>query len=134
MGPTNIGHNCMAWSALASGVLTCKYNSQVPSGSRFDVEQHTNVDFYWRRKLQGPDSKALVGELQRLARLALVVDCTPAQLALAWALSQHNVSTVILGVTTQGQLLENLQALKIANMMTPQVKTQLDQLFATLAD
>ena len=46
------------------------------------------------------------------------LQCTVGQLALAWCLVNENVSTVLLGATTEAQLEENLGSLQVALRMS----------------
>jgi aryl-alcohol dehydrogenase-like predicted oxidoreductase len=62
--------------------------------------------------------------LRSLALLSQETGYSAAQLALAWLLRQRENSTVLLGVSSTEQLLENLGALDVC--MTDEVKAQLD--------
>ena len=44
-----------------------------------------------------------------------------AQLALAWCLSNDDVSTVITGASSPEQVVENIAALEVAERLTPDV-------------
>merc|ERR1719419_33041 len=81
------------WGPLSSGLLTGKYAQQMPLDSRFayglrsaaaGAQQRATAD------LQGKSAAAL-----RLAPLARELDCSLAQLAIAWCLTNMHVSTVI---------------------------------------
>ncbi|KAJ6450575.1 voltage-gated potassium channel beta-2 subunit [Mycena vitilis] len=80
------GYGTMLWSPLASGMLTGKYNDGIPEGSRFAAEATSKT-----------------------ARLK----STPSALALAWSAKNSNTSTIILGVSSAAQLVQNLEALKL---------------------
>ena len=58
------------------------------------------------------------------------VGCTTAQLSLAWAASNPNVSSVILGASRVEQLEENLQALDVLAGLTDEHKTRINEIFA----
>jgi len=87
------------WSPLCQGILTGKYNEGVaPSGSRFDKENAGNP--FSRMFLQGEEKKAeSLKMLNDLAALAKELGCTMAQLALAWAIANKDVSVALLGFT-----------------------------------
>ncbi|GMF23925.1 unnamed protein product [Phytophthora lilii] len=51
----------------------------------------------------------------QLAEVAKEVGCTLPQLAIAWSVSNENVSTVLLGASRIEQLDENLKALEFAD-------------------
>ncbi|CAE6440481.1 unnamed protein product [Rhizoctonia solani] len=107
------------WSALASGLLTGKYNDGVPKGSRFD----TNPDFFKNTveslsKEEGQKKIEKVKDLTAFAEKEL--NCSVANLALAWAASHPNASTVILGATKPEQVIDNLKALEVLKKITPE--------------
>lgn len=85
------------WSPLASGLLTGKYNDGIPEDSRFA----TNKSFFENtvKQLQTPEGKAKIEKVRKLTTIAEKLGGNTAQLALAWAAKNPNVSTVILGAT-----------------------------------
>ena len=56
-----------------------------------------------------------------LEPIAAGLDCSTAQLAIAWCLLNPNVSTVILGASKLRQLEENLGALEVLPKLTDDV-------------
>jgi aryl-alcohol dehydrogenase-like predicted oxidoreductase len=54
------------------------------------------------------------------------LDCTTAQLALAWCLKNPYVSTVITGASKPQQVEENMQALEVAPQLTPDVIEEIE--------
>jgi aryl-alcohol dehydrogenase-like predicted oxidoreductase len=64
-----------------------------------------------------------------LGKIAEELDCTTAQLALAWCLKNPNVSTVITGATSVKQLNENMKAAEVAPKITPAVLEKIDKAF-----
>lgn len=94
------------WSPLASGLLSGKYNDGVPAGSRATVKGYE----WLAERLTDPAKIAVV---RRLAPIAKDLDCTLAQLALAWCLKNAHVSTVITGASRVSQVEENLKALDV---------------------
>jgi aryl-alcohol dehydrogenase-like predicted oxidoreductase len=53
--------------------------------------------------------------------VAKELECTQAQLALAWCLKYPHVSTVITGASNPDQVRENMKALGVAERLTPPV-------------
>ncbi|KAL4167916.1 hypothetical protein KRP22_011324 [Phytophthora ramorum] len=51
-----------------------------------------------------------------------------AAFAIAWCLSNDNVSSVLMGAKTIQQLKQNLEALKVVELITPEVKTKINAL------
>lgn len=122
----DIGLGLTTWSPLASGLLTGKYRQGVPAGSRGAMQ---NVSFL-RDGLLDAQKNAAVGELEGIA---LQLDCSVAQLALAWVAHNPRVSSVILGASKLSQLQENLGALSVLPKLTPEVLAQMDAISAPLA-
>jgi aryl-alcohol dehydrogenase-like predicted oxidoreductase len=94
----------IVWSPMAQGVLTGKYlpGKKAPAGSR---ARHKSGNFMsnWLRE------EVLVA-VQKLKPIAESLDLTIGQLALAWALQNSNVSSVIMGATKPSQVKENVKA------------------------
>ncbi len=100
-----LGMGLVVWSPLASGVLTGKYDDGIPPGSRLE-----RLEFL-RESFLGDEQRRRV---KAFADVAARCGTTRARLAVAWALKQQGVSSVILGATTQAQLDENLAALGVS--------------------
>jgi aryl-alcohol dehydrogenase-like predicted oxidoreductase len=114
------------WSPLSSGLLTGKYNDGVPKGSRFDVQGDMFSDTV--KSLQTEEGKAKIEKVRGLTKIAESLGCNMAQLALAWAASNENVSTVILGATKTEQLIENLGALEVIKKITPEIHEKIEEI------
>lgn len=119
----DLGLGLTTWSPLASGVLSGKYLHGIPAGSRATLKGY---DFIKDTALNAGVER----KVQKLADMAATVEVTTAQLALAWVAANPHVSTVILGASSVKQLQENLGALTALERLTPEMKAQLDQLFA----
>ena len=122
----DIGLGLTTWSPLASGLLTGKYKSGIPEGSRGAMESMA----FLRERLTDPLKNEAVARLEGIAaRLGGNV----AQLAVAWANRNPNVSTVILGASKLSQLQDNLKALALAPQLTPEVMDEIDAITKGLA-
>ena len=108
------------WSPLAGGLLTGKYNEgTMPEGSRYSVQQ---LDPIWNQWM-GPDKKeSTLTKLRALGDLAKELGFTQAQLSLAWAIANRDVSTCILGFTRIEQVTENLKALELYNQWNADIE------------
>jgi voltage-dependent potassium channel beta subunit len=115
----DIGLGTTTWSPLASGLLTGKYNDGVPPGSRATIKGYE----WLAERIVDPDRLAKV---RRLAPIAADLDCTMAQLALAWCVRNPNVSTVITGASRAAQVTENMKALDTVSKLTPEVLARID--------
>jgi len=112
------------WSALASGILTGKYNDGIPQDSRFT----TNKEFFKNtiEQLQKPEGQAKIQKVRELTKLAeKYFKASPAQLALAWAAKHPGASTVILGASKPEQVYDNLKALDILPKLTPEIMAEI---------
>ena len=118
-----LGLGTTVWSPLASGLLTGKYDDGVPEGSRLSLPAYG-----WLRDQLAPEWKRRVAVSRRLADVAAELDCTRAQLAIAWCLANDDVSTVILGASREEQLVENLGALAVAERLTPDVLERIESI------
>jgi L-glyceraldehyde 3-phosphate reductase len=96
------GAGCIAFSPLAQGVLTGKYLSGVPTGSRASISGGS---------LSGDQlSEQTLAHVRALAAIAQARGQTLAQLALSWALRDQRVTSVLIGASSVAQLEENLGA------------------------
>lgn len=111
------GLGLVTWSPLASGVLTGKYDDGIPEGTRL-------ADVDWLR------DEASESNLEKVRQMTAVADgmgVSRADLALAWALRQPDLSSVITGATQVGQLKSNLKAAALS--LTSDVLAALDAIF-----
>lgn len=118
----DIGLGTTVWSPLAGGLLTGKYLDGIPQGSRASMPQYDWV----RRRAENPD---IVAKVRAFKDIAEGLDVTMAQLALAWCVTNPNVSTVITGATRVEQVHDNLGALDALERITDDVASRLDELF-----
>jgi len=116
------GYGSTTWSPLASGLLTGKYDSGIPQDSRGALKGYS----WLKDRLTDQDNLARVRALEPIAK---ELNCTPAQLAIAWILKNPNVSTVITGASRVEQVRENLQAMQVTPKITPDIMRQMDEIF-----
>ncbi|MCD8304313.1 MAG: aldo/keto reductase [Prevotellaceae bacterium] len=95
----------VSFSPLAQGLLTSRYLEGVPAGSRMAEER-----FLKRSAL----TRELLVKLRRLNSLAEERGETLAQMALSWVLQREEVTSVIVGVSSKQQLLDNIGCLHSA--------------------
>jgi voltage-dependent potassium channel beta subunit len=123
----DIGLGLTTWSPLASGLLTGKYRQGVPAGSRGALETYA----FLREGLVDAEKNRLVGALEGVAK---DLDCSLAQLALAWCLKNPRVSTVITGATRAAQIAENMQAVEVAARLDPSALARIEAIVGSRAD
>lgn len=111
------------WSPLASGLLTGKYNDGIPAGSRYETSSmhKSSAD-----NLGKPEGKAKIEKVKQLTKIAERLGCSQTALSLAWCAKNENVSTVILGATTPAQIVENLKALPVIALLTPEIMQEIE--------
>ena len=119
-----MGLGTTTWSPLASGILTGKYNEGIPTGTRLSL-----ANYQWLRpELESEAGQAKVAKVKQLIPVAGELGCTMAQLAIAWCLTNDDVSTVITGASRPDQVTENLAALEIADQLTPEIQERIEDI------
>lgn len=113
------GIGTTTWSPLASGLLTGKYNSGIPEGSRGSLEGYE----WLHKKLTDSGRHATVARLSAVAQ-SLGVPLAP--LAIAWCAKNPHVTTVITGASRVEQLQENLRAIDLLPRLTPEVMERIE--------
>jgi aryl-alcohol dehydrogenase-like predicted oxidoreductase len=122
----DIGLGLTTWSPLASGLLTGKYRDGVPDGSRGALQ---GMGFL----VKGLTDAGRNAALPQLAIIAAELNCSLAQLAIAWAARNPRVSTVITGASKVAQLRDNLGAVDVLPKLTPEVMARIDAISSPLA-
>jgi len=97
-----VGAGCIAFSPLAQGMLTGKYLDGVPEGSRASQGKSLSSELLTDEAL---------GRIRTLNEIAKGRGQSLAQMALAWALRDPRVTTVLIGASSVGQLEQNVAAL-----------------------
>ena len=100
-----VGLGTTIWSPLASGILTDKYLSKFPKGTRLGVE-----GLEWLRDKNITEEK--LEKVRKLNDLAKDLGLTLPIMSLIWCLKNEDVSTVILGASKLSQLKENLKSIE----------------------
>ena len=97
-----VGAGCIAFSPLAQGMLTGKYLDGVPEGSRASQGKSLSTELLTDEAL---------GHIRTLNDIATTRGQSLAQMALAWALRDSRVTTVLIGASSVAQLEQNVAAL-----------------------
>jgi voltage-dependent potassium channel beta subunit len=122
-----IGLGLTTWSPLVSGLLTGKYNEGIPPKSRATVKGYE----WLRQEIITPQNVAKVKALMPIAK---ELGCTMAQLALAWARKNENVSTVITGATRAEQVDENMVSLEFVSALDADVMDRIEGILQNRPD
>jgi voltage-dependent potassium channel beta subunit len=123
----DLGLGLTTWSPLASGLLTGKYLDGVPDGSRASLPGYD----WLRKELVDPARNESV---RKLVSIADELQCTLAQLAIAWCAANPHVSSVITGASRAEQVRENLGALDVIDRLDAGVIARIDDLFPPPAE
>ena len=99
LGERGIG--CIAFSPLAQGMLTNKYLGGIPEGSRASQGKSLSPDLLTDESL---------AHIRKLDDLATERGQSLAQMALAWALRDERVTSVLIGASSVGQLEDSAAA------------------------
>ncbi|HEU0292647.1 MAG TPA: aldo/keto reductase [Anaerolineales bacterium] len=118
------GYGATIWSPLSSGLLTGKYQQGIPENSRGALKGNE-----WLHERLTDQAK--LAKVEALGKIARDLNCTTAQLALAWCLKNPYVSTVLTGATSIEQLRENMKAADVLPKLTSEVMEQIDRVFGT---
>lgn len=118
------GMGTTIFSPLASGLLTGKYNNGIPEGSRLGLE-----GFQWLKEIWTTAEK--IQKVRDLGKIADQLGVQLAALSIAWCIHNPNVSTAILGATRKEQLDDNLKALEILPLLTPEILQEIEAIVQT---
>ncbi|MFJ9346641.1 L-glyceraldehyde 3-phosphate reductase [Streptomyces sp. NPDC101237] len=97
------GFGVIGFTALAQGLLTGRYLDGIPEGSR--AAAGTSFDKDWL-------SDEMVDRLRSLNAVAQRRGQTLAQMALAWALRDERITSLVIGASRTEQLEQNVAALE----------------------
>ena len=96
------GAGCIVFSPLAQGVLSGKYLTGIPEGSRATHSRYLSPDQI---------TKETLAKVRALSAIAEKRGQPLAQMALAWTLRDPRVTSAVIGVSSIAQLEENRAAL-----------------------
>ena len=113
------GYGNTVWSPLASGLLTGKYRDGIPDDSR------GALDGYGWLADRLTDAEA-IERVERLRPIAERLDCSMAQLALAWCTKHPMVSSVITGASKVSQVVQNFEAVDVIPAITDEVREEIE--------
>jgi L-glyceraldehyde 3-phosphate reductase len=98
----DVGAGCIGFTALAQGLLTNKYLDGVPEGSRASKPGTLDSSML---------SDETLDRIRGLDAIASERGQSLAQMALAWALRDNRVTSLVIGASSVKQLEENVAAL-----------------------
>jgi L-glyceraldehyde 3-phosphate reductase len=108
-----LGVGCIAFSPLAQGLLTNKYLNGVPEISRASAEGSFQKEFLSEENLK---------RVRALNDIAKGREQTLAQMAIAWTLRDHRVTSALIGARNVEQLDNSLDAVKKLDFSDAELK------------
>jgi L-glyceraldehyde 3-phosphate reductase len=108
------GVGCIAFSVLAQGLLTDRYLNGIPPGSRATRGGSLTHDMLNEENL---------ARIRALNDIAHGRDQTLAQMAIAWALRDPRVTSVLIGASSVAQLEQNVSALDHLGFTAEEIAT-----------
>jgi len=113
------GIGLITFQPLSQGILSNKYLNGIPQGSRAE-----RADGF----LQSSSiTDELIEKVKKLNQIAEQREQSLAQMAIVWCLAKLNISSVLIGASSNDQLLQNLQSLKNANFTESEL-AEIDQI------
>jgi voltage-dependent potassium channel beta subunit len=119
-----IGLGTTIFSPLKSGVLTGKYNDGVPEKSRLSLESYE----WLKNIIFSEDGMKNIEKVNQLSKIAYDLEISMSGLALAWAINNPNVSTVITGASRPEQVKENMKAIEYVELLTDDVIEKIEEI------
>ena len=103
-----------AWAALASGILTGKFNDGTKAeGTRYTSQNYIFKDIAWEWYFNDEMKDSTLRILKELGEHTKEKSYTQAQLALAWTLANKDLNTLILGISKIEYIDDNFKALEL---------------------
>jgi len=118
-----VGAGCIAFSPLAQGLLTDRYVNGIPDDSRIATGGALSASML---------TESNVAKVRGLSAIAQRRGQSLAQLALAWALRDERMTSLVIGASSVAQLDANLDALNQLTLSVDEL-AEIDQ-FATEGD
>ena len=114
LGENEIG--CIPFSPLAQGLLSNKYLNGIPAGSRAASHRGNGaID-------EAQISDENINRVRQLNTLAEQRGQNLAQMALAWILKDPRISSVLIGVSKPGQVLDSIRCLENYSFTSEELK------------
>ncbi|KAF5559879.1 potassium channel beta subunit [Fusarium napiforme] len=120
-----VGLGLTVFSPMRQGILSGKYSDGIPGDSRFANEEIKWVNGFWKQT--GKDTwTAIIEQVNQLKPIADRLGIKQSQLALAWVLSNKNVSSAITGASSPEQVYENARAVAAVRKLTSEILEEID--------
>jgi len=112
------GMGFTTFSPLAQGILTGKYNNEIPKDSRAAHEENLKTDLIEEN----------LEKVRKLSKVAERLEISVGNLALAWLLRRPEISCAIIGASKPHHIIENVKAsdIKLTNDDLAEINNILD--------
>ncbi|KAH6899949.1 voltage-gated potassium channel beta-1 subunit [Thelonectria olida] len=121
------GLGLTVFSPMKQGILSGKYKDGIPEDSRFSQKTVEYINGFWKNT--GKEKwDGIIETVNKLQPIAERLGVKQSQLALAWVLSNKNVSSAITGASSPEQVYENVAAVAIVDKLTPQILKEIDEI------
>lgn len=90
--------------------------------------QQEGIKQRMRKGLESEEGKLKNEKVRKLLVVAKKLDCSVAQLALAWCLKNPNVSSVITGASKPSQVVENMKALEVLPKLNADIMKNIEDI------
>ena len=115
------------FSPLKTGILTGKYNEEIPDDSRYANPQDSFSraaaaaygDARWKKDIE---------TVRKLKPVAEKLGCHQATLAMAWVIKNPNVTSAITGASKVEQVTEAVKSLEILPKLTEEIMKEIDDI------
>ena len=120
-----VGLGLTIFSPLKIGILTGKYNDEIPKDSRLGVSTNPFVK-RMNESFGSEDWKKGIETVKNLKPIADKLGVSQSNLAMAWVLKNKNVSSAITGASRVEQVYETVKALEVVKLLTDEVMEEID--------
>ncbi|CAM1500872.1 Fc.00g100340.m01.CDS01 [Cosmosporella sp. VM-42] len=122
-----VGLGLTVFSPMKQGILSGKYRDGIPDNSRFAQKEIEFVNGFWQRTDKAKWD-GVIQQVNQLEPIAEKLGVKQSQLALAWVLSNKNVSSAITGASSPAQVYENCKAVAVVDKLTPEILKEIDEI------
>jgi aryl-alcohol dehydrogenase-like predicted oxidoreductase len=112
-----------SWGAVSGGLLTGKYSTGIPQGSRLELAKtFPPLGHFFDRYLAPGKIEDTEKKLHALGEIAKANNISMAALATAWIIVYEDISCALAGFTKIEYVDDNLSALKLVEKWTPELE------------
>ena len=116
-----------SWSPLEGGILSGKYlNNQMPEKSRYSEFEKSKNEYLLERLKKAKEIEDKLIQLQKLGKEKL--NCSLAQLSIAWIIKNNDISTCILGAMKKEQIEENIISLEVYKKLNKEILEEIENI------